>query len=352
MSIGFSPRVLHVVYSLDELNMLFSHQKKIVESLLDTNPNAQIISINDKKHLGEKIVAGARVWSINWVPGQTFFNLLKFYTIILSVMLRFRPKCVFVHMADLHCLLLAPLAKIVGCRIYLWYAHKNFSTSLFLVQPFLTGIFTSTKDSCPIKSKKVRIVGQAISEDEFEFVGRKLPLRKAVYLGRLDRIKGIGQIVEEVERSLQSCLLDSIDFFGAPSNGAEKDWFDKQLSVFKMKYPWFEDSLRGPIKRNELNSVLKTYDIFFNAYRGSLDKVLIEATMLGIPVVTLNVEYANEFSLDSEFFTQSLFDQVKSYSSLNQAELDRTLKLRREIAISKHGLRQWVEKVSSVINEN
>ena len=92
-------------------------------------------------------------------------------------------------------------------------------------------------------------------------------------------------------------------------------------------------------------------DFFLHAYRGSLDKALLEATCHGLPVVTLNKEFieifgkwgrTNELSLESEFLALSNLDNVA-----RNAEIER----RANIVVREHSLDHWTERMVTILSE-
>ena len=110
-------------------------------------------------------------------------------------------------------------------------------------------------------------------------------------------------------------------------------------------------SFKSSIPRSKVPKILNDNDVFIHAYLGSLDKTLIEATFIGLPVITLNVEYQREFGAWNELenVQVTLGDQVQYLKSLPQNELALKLKSRKEIAFERHSLEKWVEKLVLVL---
>jgi len=111
-------------------------------------------------------------------------------------------------------------------------------------------------------------------------------------------------------------------------------------------------NFRGSIPRSETPKILGGNDIFIHGYQGSLDKTLIEATLVGLPVATINLEYHAEFGVwGSEDESQnSLAKQIEYLKSLTLERLASELKARRDIAVEKHSLEKWIEKLIAVLN--
>ena len=111
-------------------------------------------------------------------------------------------------------------------------------------------------------------------------------------------------------------------------------------------------NFRSSVPRSETPKILDGNDIFIHGYQGSLDKTLIEATLVGLPIVTINLEYQAEFGAwgSEDESRNSLSKQIKYLKSLTLERLVSELKTRRDIAVEKHSLEKWIEKLIAVLN--
>jgi glycosyltransferase involved in cell wall biosynthesis len=84
-----------------------------------------------------------------------------------------RACAIFVHMVPRYALLAAPVARLAGVPIVLWYAHGTADRALRLAMPFVDLVVTPTRDSFPLAGPgtfgKVRVTGHGID------TGRYLP---------------------------------------------------------------------------------------------------------------------------------------------------------------------------------
>src|SRR3989344_2086341 len=74
---------------------------------------------------------------------------------------------VFVHMIPLWVVLGAPLYKIFNKKVYLWYVHKSVTLLLRIAERLVIKIFTASRESFRLPSKKVVIVGHGIDIEYF-----------------------------------------------------------------------------------------------------------------------------------------------------------------------------------------
>jgi hypothetical protein len=90
---------------------------------------------------------------------------------------------------------------------------------------------------------------------------------------------------------------------------------------------------------------LKQYDIFIHGFLGSLDKVLIEATLAKLPVATENPEYVKEFGVwpgCSQGAT--VFEQIVAINGLPRKDLQAVLTDRYNYALRNHSLESWMKR--------
>ena len=78
-----------------------------------------------------------------------------------------RMDVVFVHMVPKHALALAPLCKMLGKPLCLWYTSHGTGAALRLVNPVLDAAVTATIDSYPFPGPKIVAIGHGIDTDRF-----------------------------------------------------------------------------------------------------------------------------------------------------------------------------------------
>ena len=91
-------------------------------------------------------------------------------------------------------------------------------------------------------------------------------------------------------------------------------------------------------------------DVFIHSYIGSLDKTLVEATMIGLPVVTINPEYISQFGSWSKAVPVTLVDEVKALLACAPKELTFELQRRREYSVLSHSLLHWTDELSRILH--
>jgi len=160
------------------------------------------------------------------------------------------------------------------------------------------------------------------------------------------------RLINELKRYQNSYTLT---LFGRPSNvTAEKYLLDlKSLQKFSSEESLI--TLNGPIERALIADIAKNYDIFVNLFSGSLDKTLIEATFMGMPVVTWNREYCSEFGTWSGLGVSEnlefIINEFKAIESLKGSELNRRINKRLQVARKSHSFEGWINQLVGVLKE-
>lgn len=334
---------------MDEKDPLLSHQIDAVRML---SPHFENIEVVTAREGASKYPKNVRVYNLDWAQNSTPRNILNFYKICIPIMLQ-RDLAIFSHMTDVHASMVAPLAKVFHQKHYLWYAHTHYSKYLRFCNFFIDGIITSTSGSSPIKGQKVFTIGQAIDPSVFNFLPkRENNLIKAIHIGRFDRSKNLG-LIATARNNLEIRGYEVVIFqIGNPTTSKAVKYSSKFKELFASEIASKKITIQPSVVRENIPKILADSDFFIHAYDGSLDKTLIEATMCGLPVVTINPEYIDEFGTWSNSKTPSLEDEYIALKSLGTEERLRKLLERRLIAEQRHSIDNWINNLLSVLRED
>ena len=118
----------------------------------------------------------------------------------------------------------------------------------------------------------------------------------------------------------------------------------------KLRWLSFQENL----KRSEIPKCLLKYDIFIHAFRGSLDKSLIEATFTRMPVVTVNLEYLSIFGSWSKNSNSevTLETEVSALLGLTNDQIWKECERRSVIALAGHSLENWTISLVDILKAN
>lgn len=333
---------------MDENDPIFSHQAEVVNGISKYFSKVYVITSLAGTYPSKLNV---KVESTAWQRGRSFRNLIQFYKSYFRLMSRENIDIVFCHMTDVQSALIAVHAKFFSKDHYLWYAHKSKSIYLSFAQLFVSGLITSTSGSLLVGNTKVHIIGQAINPEKFEFKSRqKYEFLKFVHFGRLDKSKRIAEIVKSLEQERYQNHEIRLTLFGDPTGPSSESYVKKILIDARSNSDDAWVGVKPSVPRNSIGGLLSDYDVFIHGYLGSLDKTILEATFVGIPVVTVNPEYLAIFGSWNRNGFSSLGDEVESLRTTPESELRDDLEKRRRIAEANHSLESWSFRVAQILN--
>jgi glycosyltransferase involved in cell wall biosynthesis len=333
---------------MDKNHPLLSHQVDVATLLAKKFNQTLVLTAGEIP----EVANGIKAISTNWVEGKTLRNVFRFYRNSLPVLWSSRKNSViFSHMTDVQSGLLSPISKLLGVPHYLWYAHTHKSIYLKFASFFVDGIVTSTLGSCPISSTKVHAIGQAIDEKQFEFTFRQknAALNRAVHVGRFDPSKRLDYIFSQINSLRLSFPELCITQVGSPSTPTARIEANRILQEWNsgLSEGWI--MVQPSIRRQDLPNLLKEFDIFFHGYIGSLDKSLVEATMSGLPVVTVNPEYLEEFGSWSKGVETTLLAEYKAVLEMDAPAYEKEIERRYRICIDRHSRAKWLNQLANLL---
>jgi hypothetical protein len=138
-----------------------------------------------------------------------------------------------------------------------------------------------------------------------------------------------------------------LTFIGSPSSVKYDSYHSNFLEMINIEpdYSWVD--LIDSVPRDKLPSYFAKKDIFIHAFEGSLDKTLIEATLTGLPVVTINREYTLQFGTwgQGHAYELTLLSELDALLRKDAADVERVLIARRKLALANHSVEQWTNLV-------
>lgn len=334
---------------MDKNDPIFSHQLEAVRSL--SGDFERISVITSKVGSDLELPSNVTIYFSHWIEGKAIGNSLRFLRTVIQVFSQARPHIIFSHMTEVQSALLSPLTRIIRVPHFLWYAHASKSIYLKICAILCDGIVSSTAGSCPVSGKKIHLIGQAIDSDLFYFTRRDRELKKFIHVGRFDPSKKIDEIIETLfsYESRQSGI--TFTQVGDPSAERFADYkeytthrfanlIDSKVVCFDSSYP-----------RIQLPALLDSQDVFIHSFEGSLDKTLIEATMSGLPVVTVNSEYRRIFGGWSDKETVSLKGELEAFlvRSKDSKSLQNETYRRRLLSEKMHSQRNWIKNLTQIL---
>ena len=344
------PKTLLVLnYCMDETDQALSHQVTVVNRLASYFDQIYVIT----GRVGEcKVNKNVLIVDTQWIPNQNIRNVFKFYRELFKLLKDKEIDSVFSHMSTIQSLLSAPIMRLSKKRHVLWYAHKSNSLSLSILKFLVDGFVTSTAGSFPFKSKKLTVIGQGIDEDLFRFRVRNFKSRaKAIHIGRFDPSKNNGLLIKSIESKREMYPNLELTIIGNASNSRSIEHKEQIISgLSRAQVDWVH--FKPAITRVAIPEFLSAYDFFIHGFIGSLDKILIECTLVGIPVISINPEYLNIFggwnfaTIDSQCLLE---EELAGFLKLSEQAIEVEVNRRYKIAVEFHTLNQWIVQLVQIL---
>ena len=342
-------RLLVITQKVDTNDQVLGFMVGWLEALAKQVKSLEVICLEKGDY---KLPSNVKVYSLGKESGHGRFKyLFNFYRFLWQ--LRSQYDAVWVHMNQIYIILGYPLWLLGGKKISLWYAHGSISWSLKLASKLANIIFTSSASGFRLASGKVKIVGQGIDTDLFNFepnAPREAGLM--VNVGRLSSVKKQKELI--VGLSTINNLPWRLEFFGSPITLADQLYTQELASTIAQLNLSERVTLAGSVSHYLLPARLREAEVFVTMSRtGSLDKAVLEAMSSGVIPVTLGETfrpilgpYGHILASSSETDLVNNLVQVISWSETEKKACRQIL--RQEI-VNNHSLKRLMTEIVTVL---
>jgi glycosyltransferase involved in cell wall biosynthesis len=331
--------------------------------------NVEVLSLG-KKVKSQK--SKVKITIQNLKVFRLIFRLKYFYNFYSHIWtLRNDYNAVFVHMNPEYVVLGGVPWKLMNKKIALWFTHKSVNFNLRIAEKFADVIFTASKESFRLPSRKVRVVGHGIDINKFkvksekysakggsranEFIeaGKISNIFNIISVGRISPIKDYETLIEAADILVKSGEKNfRISIIGGPGLAEQEAYFDKLKKIVREKQLSGHFDFLGSLPNTEIPAYLKKSDLFVHmSHTGSLDKAILEAMASGIPVVSCNDasrELLSEFEKYCIFPPRdymALKDKIAGFMKMEQDERARIASGLFLIVSGNHSLDKLIDKI-------
>ena len=261
---------------------------------------------------------------------------------------KFLPRVdgVFFHMCPEYVLGAHLWPKIFRKKTLLWYTHKSVNWKLKLAEKLTDKIFTASKESFRLPSKKVEVTGHGIDLDKFKPAeikkdGSKF---KIISVGRISPVKNYEIMINTAEILRSRNFNFEIRVVGAPILESDKIYFEKLKNLIKEKKLDGIVEFVGPISNKYIAEFYQSGNLFINlSDTGSLDKAILEAMACGLKILTSNEAFKD--ILPEENFTKkepkAVAEKIENLSKSPNMNKDKFV----DYMSANHGLDNLVKKI-------
>ncbi len=285
-------KLLVITQIVDETdsNLGFFHNwlKKIASNV----DHLYIICLKEGAH---SLPSNVTVLSLGKEKGVSRFEYLwRFYKYIW----RYRRNYdnVLVHMNPEYVVLAGWLWRMWNKKVLLWYMHKSVDLKLRIAEKFVNKIFTASKESFRLPSKKVQVVGHGI--DLTEFTLQTKPQSKIISLFNVSRITRSKDLITLIKGVAELKKIINVPVFLEVAGATITH--DDELYFIELKKLIAELALENSVKflgglgRVELAEAFGRSLIFVHSSQtGSMDKVVLEALASGRLVISSSEAYSD-----------------------------------------------------------
>lgn len=298
--------------------------------------------------------ANVRVYSLGKESGV---SRLKYISRFLTYIIRERNKYdrVLVHMNQVYILLGAPIWKLFGKKIALWYAHGHVPFSLRIATVLVDKVFTSTKSGFRIETPKLRIIGQGIDVERFALESHTQksgePFR-AIVVGRISPVKDYETTLRALALVKKAGYNITLDIVGGAGLPEQEVYLEKLKLLANELGISHEVVFHGALPNTAIAPLLSLAHCFVNTSRtGSFDKAVGEAMASGLPILSSNEAFREVLGSISERLMFPVGDEVALSKQLlsiidlspeGRAELGEALST---IVREKHSLTNFIKKL-------
>lgn len=340
------------LYSLDPENQVFGHQKNVATDLASRFYPTYIVTNEDKSALDISGHGTTDVFSHKTDKKMKY--LINSLWLVLRLYIRHKRQLViFSFMTDYFSATVSFLTRILGIRHVLWYAHAKPSIFFKISEKLVDVIVSSTKESLPSNSHKCILIGQLVDSKNFAPHSSRTfdRPRKALYVGRLDPSKGVSQILGHIANICKEMPGFHLNVIGEPTS-ANKGYLAHLLLECKRLDIESMVTFLGVKSAVQINHYMNESDFLVHYFQGSLDKVLVEAALTKLPIITINRGFHREFKTqyplplsDDDLFHYEFTRFLQLSTHQRKALSDG----RYQIALSKHTYGNWIRQISGII---
>ncbi len=264
---------------------------------------------------------------------------------------------VFVHMNQVYVILGGLLWRMWGKAVSLWYAHKSVDLKLCIAEKITHIIFSVSKESFRLSSKKLQIVGHGIDMEQFNILEKKKDpnIFSILTIGRISPAKDYEVLINAIELLKKEGLNFRVDVVGDVGTPEQKEYFERIKNSVSEKGLDRMITFVGSVRHRDIGNYLQKADLFVNmSHTGSVDKAVLEAMASGIVTITCNEAFFTDQFRDILRFqkrdSENLTLKIKHIMSLGSDERSALRSRLRNTAMKDHNLETLITNLINQLN--
>jgi len=275
-------------------------------------------------------------------------QLFNFYKTILK--LRGRYNSVFVHMNPIWVVLGGIIWRLSSKKIFFWYTSGGVTLKLRIAEKLANSIFTASKESFRLPSRKVIITGHGINTDLFKpNPSERSDQLNILSIGRIAPVKNYEILINTAKYLKDEGFKFSVTMIGGPALKKDKDYEKKIKDMVKNFNLDNYFNFVGKVNHKDLPRFYQSHHLFIHLSKtGSLDKVSLEAMASGMVILSSN-DAAKLFLPKELIFKEN--DSVGLAKKIKEVAKNKQGYNLRDYVVKNHNLGNLIENISSIIND-
>jgi glycosyltransferase involved in cell wall biosynthesis len=348
-------RLLYVTYKVDSHDALVGHVVGWVRALASHLERIEVVCLAAG---AATLPDNVRVHSLGKErDGRRLARWARFFQTVWR--LREAVDAVFCQFSPQYVLAVAPLAKLRGWPIVLWYTHRHVGWQLRLATLLADCVVTASPESFQLSSSKLQVTGHGIDTEHFKpesaarvsppvvlAVGRRAPIKNYEFM-----IDATARLSESLGRSAFRVRIVGGEEGNAPSDYATQ----LQARIVRAGLEGIVE-LVGPIAYSQIVREFQRASVHVNLCpTGGMDKAVLEGMACGVPTLVRNQTFAalemdaSGLQLVRDGDVASLSEQLRIAISIpaeERAPLGNDL---RRAVERTHGLQQFALRLVEIV---
>lgn len=254
---------------------------------------------------------------------------------------------VFVHMNPIWVVVGWGLWRCLGKRINLWYTHKSVTLRLWLAEKLADKIFTASRESFRLPSKKVIVTGHGIDTELFR---PGVPVSdegviRILSVGRITPVKNYEVLIDAAKILQNQGVSFAITLLGEPALPSDREYqAGLQAKIVRLG---IDDTIHflGRKLHRELPRYYQGNTIFVHmSQTGSLDKTILEAMACGMVVISCNDASRSFLPIERIFSSNNPVELAAKIKNPGALDFDG-----RGYVVARHSLSQLIARLASLL---
>lgn len=351
-------RLLYITYKVNSRDTLVGHVAGWIKDLALCMDSIDVVCLAANT---TEIRDNVRVHSLGKDHGRRkIARWINFYQTVWR--LRENTDVVFCQFSPEYVLAIAPMARLLGWPIILWYTHRYVGWKLRLATRLADRIVTASPESFRISTDKMRVIGHGINTEQFipsDSTGGEHPVILAV--GRVSPIKNYELLIDALDIVVHQygCKNLILRIVGGDEGNAPHNYM-KHLNQ-RINRAGLTDviTLVGPVPHDQIVREYQHATINVNLCpTGGMDKAVLEGMAVGVPTLVRNQAFAAMMGTVADLLIipsdnpQSIASHLLNLLNMSQKDRQRLGDTLRQIVTTNHDQKLLIKRLDAVVRES